>query len=360
MFDFFTPKISSFGIDLSDLSIKVINLKKQEGRFILACFNRQDIKEGLIEEGEIKQETELIEIIKKAVKEVRGEAIKTKYCIVSLPETESYIRMLQLPLIKEEEVAEAIKWELEANIPHSIDEIYYDWQIMQASQADQKRLDVLVGVLTKKTVDPYLDVLKKANLKPFIFEIESIATGRALIKGSYSAQPIAIVDIGAKRTSFFIFSGWTIYFTTSLPICNNSLIKTLSEHLEVSFQKAKEIKLKVGLDSKHPKSRIFEALRPPLIELAGKIKNFIDFYHDHWLPHQTGGNQINKILLCGGGAKMVGLPEFLSSQLKLEVNLGNPWINISANPAEAIGKLPFDDPPAYATALGLALRGWED
>ena len=355
MFKFFTPKISSFGIDLSDLSIKVINLKKHAGTFVLACFNRQDIKEGLIEEGEIKQETELIEVIKKAVSEVKGETIKTKYCIVSLPETESYIRMLQLPLIKEEEVAEAIKWELEANIPHAIDEIYYDWQIIQAPQTNQKQLDILVGVLPKKTVDPYLDALKKADLKPFIFEIESVATARALIKDGYSEEPIAIVDMGAKRTSFFIFSGRTIYFTTSLPICNNSLIKTLSAHLDISIAKAREIKLKVGLDSKHPKSQIFEALKPPLMELATKIKNFIDFYQDHW----PSSNKINKVLLCGGGAKMVGLPEFLNAQLKLVIDLGNPWINISDNPKSAIGKLPFDDPPAYTTALGLALRGWE-
>lgn len=134
----------------------------------------------------------------------------------------------------------------------------------------------------------------------------------------------------------------------------------MSEYLKISIPKAREIKLKVGLDNRHRKSQIFEALKLPLMELVGKIKNFIDFYHDHWLSSQPGGSQIKKVLLCGGGAKMIGLPEFLSSQLKLEVNLGNPWVNISANPAEAIGKLPFDDPPAYTTALGLALRSWEN
>lgn len=361
MFDFFTPKISGFGIDLSDLSIKVINLKKNRENFRLAAFNRQDIKEGLIEEGEIKQEDELIEIIKKAAKEVKGEALGTKYCIVSLPETESYIRMLQLPLIREEEVSEAIKWELEANIPLGAEEIYYDWQIIKTNQSSNpKNLDVLVGVLPKKTVDPYLTVLKKAGLKPYIFEIESVATARAIIKGGYAQEPVAIVDIGAKRTSFFIFCGWTIYFTASLPVCNNSLLKILSESLKISPQKALEIKLKVGLDGGHPKSKIFEALRPPLMELAGKIRNFIDYYQEHYTLSPICGNKINQVILCGGGAKMVGLPEFLNSQLKIEVSLGNPWTNITEDPKQAIGKLPFDDPPAYTTALGLALRGWEN
>jgi len=360
MLEFINPKISSFGIDLSDLSIKIVNLKKEGGKFILSCFNRQDIKEGLIEQGEIRQETELIEIIKKAVSDVKGQPIKTKYCVVSLPETESYVRMLQLPQMPEAEVPESIKWEIEANVPHKIEEIYYDWQIIPNFIPNQKTMNILVGVLPQKTVNPYLDVLKKAGLKPFIFEIESVATARALIKGGYAEQPIAIVDIGAKRTSFFIFSGFTIYFTASIPICNYSLTKMLSEHLGISAQKALQIKLKVGLDNKHPKSQIFEALKPSLMELAGKISNFIDYCQGHNFQDQPTNSQIKSILLCGGGAKMVGLPEFLESQMKMEVNLGNPWINISDSPLEVIGKLPFDDPAAYTTALGLALRSWQE
>jgi len=359
MFDFPSQKISGFGIDLSDLSLKIINLKKRNKKIALASFNRQDIKEGIIEGGEIKQEAELIELIKKAVKEVNGEALKTKYCIASLPETESYIRMLQLPLIKKEEVAEAIKWELEANIPHAIEDIYYDWQIIESSAANPKQLDILVGVLPKKTVDPYLDALKKADLKPFVFEIESAATARALIKKS-NKEPAAIVDIGAKRTSFFIFSGETIFFTATIPISNNSLIKTLSERLDIDETKARELKIKVGLDVDHPKSGIYEALKPPLFEMAEKIKNFIAFYQGHDSPNQINGSQIKEVLLCGGGAKLIGLSDFLDAQLKLAVALGNPWVNITENPQEAIGKLPFADPSAYATALGLALRNFDE
>lgn len=356
MFGFPEQKLSGFGIDLSDLSLKIIDLKKHGGKFKLASFNRQEIKEGLIENGEIKKENELIDIIKKAVKEVKGEALKTKYCVASLPETESYIRVLQLPLIKKEEVAEAIKWELEANIPQPVGEIYYDWQLVRPPQPDAKQLDILVGVLPKKTVDPYLDVLKKAGLKPFVFEIESAATARALIKKDRQ-DPVAVVDIGAQKTTFFIYTQGTIYFTAAIPICNNSLIATLSEKLEISKQKAKELKLKVGLDIDHPKSGIFEALKPPLQEMSGKIKNFIEFHREHGLAN-PGANQINDVLLCGGGAKLSGLPDFLAGQLKLNVTVGNPWINISESPKDVIGKLPFDDPPAYTTSLGLALRNF--
>jgi type IV pilus assembly protein PilM len=360
MFNFFNPKICSFGIDLSDLSIKIIDLKKERGIFSLASFGRQEIPPGLIEEGEIKKEGELIEVIKKAIKGVRGKSLKSGFCVASLPETESFVRVVKLPIITKEEVSEAIKWEIEANIPLSLDEIYYDWQIIETDPnslfiKDQEHLNVLVGVLPKKTVDPYLDVLKKAGLRPCVFEIESIAATRALIKEGEDKKSLVIVDMGAKRTSLAISSNQTVYFTTSLNISNNSLVEVLSESLKISKDRALQIKLKVGLGLKHPESRVFQILKEPLQEMAAKIKNYIDFYQEHIGKAQFAGKKIEQILLCGGGANLDGLPEFLTSELKIDVSVGNPLVNISKNINEELVSS-LKDPLAYTTALGLALR----
>ncbi len=357
MFEFLNPKIRAFGIDLSDLSIKIANLKKAGDEFALTGFGRQEIKEGIIEQGEIKKENELIKVIKEAVKEIKGEALKTKYCIVSLPETVSFVQMVKMPLMSRQELAEAIKWELEVHIPLSREEVYYDWQVIEhppnesaGQQADH--LDVLIGVLPRKTVDPYLDVLKKAGLKPFIFEIESVATARALIKNGVAPSPLMIVDFGAKRTGLFIFSGRTIFFTTSLPISNTSLVDSLSKKLNISQEKARQIKFKVGLDLGSHKSDIFEAFQPSMNELVEKIQACIDFYQEH----ADAGDKISGILLCGGGANLADLPEFLSDGLKMPVEIGNPWINIFKETKEVPG-LPSGEALAYTTALGLALRG---
>lgn len=357
MFEFLNPKICGFGIDLSDLSIKIANLKKAGDEFALTSFGRQEIKEGAIEQGEIKKEDDLIAAIKKAVREIKGEPLKTKYCIVSLPETVSFIQMVKMPLMSRQELAEAIKWELEAHIPLSREEIYYDWQIIEHPPSDPAgrqadHLDVLIGVLPKKTVDPYLEVLKKAGLKPFIFEIESVATARALIKNGVAPAPLMIVDFGAKRTGLFIFSGRTIFFTTSLPVSNTSLVENLSKKLNISQAKARQIKFKVGLDLGRRESDVFEALQLPMNELAEKIQSYLDFYQEHG----DAGNKISRILLCGGGANLADLPEFLSDNLKMPVEIGNPWVNIFQEPKEIPG-LPSSEALAYTTALGLALRG---
>ncbi|MBU2036667.1 type IV pilus assembly protein PilM [Patescibacteria group bacterium] len=358
MFNFLSPKINSFGIDLSDLSIKIACLKKHGGNFYLASFGRQEIREGLIVNGEIKKEDELIGLIKEAVKKVKGRPLKTKYCVASLPETVSFVQVIKMPLMDAKELSEAVKWELEAHIPLSKDEIYYDWQIIDDGAKIQKdHLDILIGVLPKKTVDPYLSVLKKAGLKPLSFEIEPIATVRALIKNGYSDSPIIIIDMGAKRTGLLILFRQAIYFTTAFSIiCGSSLVDALSQDLNIDQAKALQIKMKVGLNIKHPASRIYKTLSIPLLDMAKKIKNYIEFYNEHLRSLHGDNRSIVKIIFCGGGAKLSGLTEFFSQELAMPIEIGNPWINIYANPAEEIPEFNHNESSSFTTALGLALR----
>lgn len=359
MFEFIRPKITGFGIDLSDLSIKVVNLKKEKDKFSVAGFGRQEIAAGLIENGEIQKEDELIKLVKKVVRETKPQAIATKYCVASLPETESFVRVVQLPPMQPLEVASAIKWEIEANIPLALGEIYYDWQIIPSAGANAL-LNVLIGVLPKKTIDPYLAVFKKAGLSPIAFEIESVATARALMAQKADAKPMVIIDMGAKRTSILFFYGQAVYFTSSLPISNDSLVQTLSERLQIGLQKAWKIKMKVGLDYERPKEAIYQALETPLLEMTDKIKTYIDFFQEHILPVCKTQDKINDILLCGGGGNMAGLVDFLQARLNLNIRIGNPWINILPDPNQQ-ESWPISAPEylSYTTALGLALRGQE-
>lgn len=349
------PKIRAFGIDLSDLSVKIIKLDQKRKGLVLASFGREEIKPGLIEDGEIKQEGELIETIKKALKETRGGRLNSDFCTASLPEKLSFVQVVKLPQMKNEEVAEAIKWELEARIPLTRDEIYYDWQVL--GESPKGGIDVLLGVLPKKTVDPYLDVLKKAGLKPMAFEIESIATARALMKNGVSSEPVLILDLGAKKTSLLIFYGQAVYFTTSLPISNDFLVSNLSEQLKIEKEKAKEIKFKVGINFKNQTSQIYKIMEAPLFDMCEKIKSYIEYYNDHIMPQQTG-KKISQVVLCGGGAVMEGLPEFLSSRLSMNVKVGNPWVNLIEGDGLS-ADMPLGESLAYSTAIGLALRDYD-
>ena len=250
MIDMLTLKPEAFGIDISDLSLKIVKLKRKKNFFDLVSFGEMEIPANIISGGEIKDEKALAKIIKEALNNVNGEKLKTKYVIASLPEEKSFLQVIQLPKIKEEEVKKAIPFEAENYVPLPVDQVYLDFQMIPPWHENQEHLDVLIAALPKKTVDPYLSSLKEAGLKPLAFEIESQAIIRSLVKNNVSSLPVLVIDFGATRTGFIIFSGNSLRFTTSIPVSSRGFTEAISKNLEVDFISAEKLKRKYGLGEK--------------------------------------------------------------------------------------------------------------
>ncbi|HDZ54295.1 MAG TPA: type IV pilus assembly protein PilM [Candidatus Nealsonbacteria bacterium] len=371
MLEFLTLKPEAFGLDVSDSSLKIVKLKKKDKFLSLASFGETEITPGIIKKGEIQDEEALIEMIKKALIEVKGEKIKTNYVVASLPEEEAFLEVIQMPKMKAEELKKAIYFEAENYIPLSIEEVYLDFQVVRPVYNHLNHSDVLIAVLPKKTVASYVSCLQKAGLRPQALEIESLSIARALIKNEFSPRPLLLIDFGADKTSLMIFSGYSLRFTRAIPISSREFAKAISRGLDISFREAEMLKIKFGLEKEYQlkikdgterkiiSGKVSNIIAPLLTNLVKEIKQCLDYYpthirHEHLAPDS---GEINKILLCGGGANLKGLPEFLSLALKMPAELGNPWTNILKTPLKEIPELSYKKSLTFTTALGLALRG---
>jgi len=357
MFKLLSLKPDAFGLDISDLSLKIVKLEKRGKYFDLASFGEVKMKPGIIRKGKIKKEEVLIKIIKDALKKIRGKTMKTKYVVASLPEGKSFLQVIQMPKMDKEDLKSAVIYEAENYIPLAIENVYLDSQVVPPLYNHLDHLDILIAALPKETVDPYVSCLKKAGLRIKALEIESLSIARALIKDEVTPFPILLIDLGATRTGFIIFSGHSLRFTSSIPVSSQNFTEIISKTLNLNLLQAEKLKLRHGLKDK----KVFDALIPPLTDLTEQVRKYLDYYqshasHEHLPPNGKG---VRKIFLCGGGAQLKGLVAFLSSQLKIPVEIGNPWINI-LRPASPPGKQTSifgGKPLGYVTALGLALRG---
>lgn len=358
MLETLTLQPETFALDISNLSLKIIKLKKKGKFFDLVSFGEQPIKPGIIKEGEIQKEEDLTKIIKEALSQVKGQAIGTKYVVASLPEEKAFLQVIRMPTMSEEDLKSAVIYEAENYIPLPIEDVYLDSQIVPPVD-HLKELEVLIAALPRKTVDPYVSSLKKAGLKPLFLEIESLAIARALVKDQMSASPLLLIDLGATRTSFIIFSGRSVRFTSSIPVSGRVFTKIISKTLKISLAEAEMIKIKKGVERTGKKREVFEALIPALADLVQQIRRHISYYQTHASTEHlaTKGKNIEKVLLSGGGANLIGLSKFLSGELKIPVETGNPWINILPESKKEEPTLPFEKSLSYTTALGLALRG---
>jgi type IV pilus assembly protein PilM len=372
MLEFLKLQPETFALDISDLSLKIIKLKRRGEKLKLVSFGEKTIKPGIIKEGEIINQEELIKIIRGAIKEVKKEKLKTKYVITSLPEEKAFFQVIKMPKVDPENLKSAVIFEAENHIPMPIENVYLDCQNISPLEKQSEHLDILISAIPKHIVDSYFTVLKLSGLEPLSLEVESLAISRALIKDGFSKLPTLIIDFGATRTSFIIFCGHSLRFTSSISVSSGNFTKIISKSLGVDLVKAEKLKITYGLgekvklkiknettEIKKERSKIFDALIPVLVDLTQQIKTHLNYYRSHATKEGAPKEScdVSKLLLCGGGSNLKGLSQLLSQELKLPVEIANPWINILPEGKRGVPEIPFEKSLGYTTALGLAIRG---
>jgi type IV pilus assembly protein PilM len=363
MIEFLNLKPQAFGLDISDFSLKIIKLKKKRKGFGLASLGEHRIKEGIIKDGEIKNPEEFIKIIKESILKVEGDKLRTKYVICSLPEEKSFLKIIQMPKMREDDLKMAVRYEAENHIPLPLNEVYLDSQVIIPLKNHLDHTDVLIVAFPKSIVDSYVYCLKEAGLQPVVMELESTAIVRSLVEKEFSPFPLFLIDIGIDKTSFIIFSGRSLRFTSSISISSDTFTEAIAKNLKIDKEEAEKMKLKYVLENKSLKNKkIFESLTPILTDLSEQIEKCLFFYkthgsHEHLNVESQG---VEKIILCGGGANINGLPVFLSEKLGCPVELGNPWINILSKTQKESSLISYKNSLKYTTAIGLALRGFKE
>ena len=352
---FFDLFPSSFGLDLSDLSIKAVWLDRTGNQDFIMSFGSVPLPMGSVADGEIMDPEAVKNAIVKLLQESGPKKIKTRKVICSLPETKAFLRIISLPVMEKSEVKEAIKWEIEANIPLMLDQVYYDWQILDLN-LDQKKekMNVLVVAVARSSADQFQAVLESAGLEVLGLETESIAQARSLLPEKDDKSTTLIVDIGDRRTSFFIAVGSMPCFTSSVPLSSQMITDAIAKSFNIPFAEAEDIKIKQGLGSLAMKSQVLKAVSPVLENILTEIEKSMDFY----LSNLRYSEKIDSIVLCGGGANMQGLLPYFSRCLGRPIEFGNPWVNVRLGQ-----RLPIIERKRavqYSTAIGLALRGLDE
>ncbi|MFZ2188887.1 MAG: type IV pilus assembly protein PilM [Candidatus Moraniibacteriota bacterium] len=343
----FTFEDAYFGIDLGDLFVKVLQLEKRGSDDFVRSFSIAPIPNGCIEDGRIIDKKKVSQVIKTAIATARPKKINSKKVICSLPESKVFLRVLSIPKMDKSEIGEAIKWEIEASIPLSVDQVYYDWQLISEIADKQSILTVAVS---REIVDDIIEVLEGADLEVYGLEAESMATTRSLIDDSGEDKGVSlIVDLGSKRTNFVIAEGNLPFFTSSIPFSSNGVTDAIAKTLGVNSEEAEKIKISQGVGCCHEDDSVFNSIRSYLEGLSVEIEKTIDFYQN--ISNESG--KVDKIIICGG-ANLKGLVPYLAKRLKNKIFIGDPWLNLDFG-----GRLPIiskERSIQFTNAIGLAMK----
>jgi len=370
------------GLDISDLSLKLVQLNKIRDKITIQAMGKISLAPGIIENGEIKNQEEVIKAIQKLIANPKFGKISSEEIIACLPETKTFIKLIEVAKTPNP-LSEIIESEIEKHIPMSVNEIFYDWQVVEEHSDRQQ---ILIGAAPQDIVNQYTSLIDEAKLSTVALEIEPISLCRSLLneeipkfKSQTNNKNYGIIDIGAKRTSMTVYSKNTILLTVSMPISGKNITDSIAKTLDIKTNQAEKAKIICGLDETRAQGIIKNILSDMIEELIKKIKETINFYNNHY-PNR---GPISQILLCGGGANIKNLGKIINQAITIEIKPSDCLINLtearekfskiltekhsletdfikkqkkSKHPAKALS-ITQDTSLTFATAIGLALRG---
>ena len=337
-------------LDLSDKSLKYIELKRKNGTVSVNRFGISALENGIIEGGEIKQKDKLISFLKQI-----KEKLKTELISASLPEEKVFLSRIKFPLMDEDKIKEALAIQLEEYVPLPGAEAIFDYDVINDSPENKERthLHLNLAAFPKNFVESYRDVFVGAGFIPIAFEMEVQAFARAVVPKE-EMNDVMVIDFGRSRTTFAIVSGGKVQFATTIALAGEEIEKAFILHLKIDRSQVETAKRDIGLIKRKGNENLFETLRP----LVSVIKDEAAKQAAYWESRNEDdkkNDKISKIILCGGESTLAGLPEFLSYELKMKAELGNPWVN-AVSFEDYIPEIERKDSLAYSTAIGLALR----
>ncbi|NLY89020.1 MAG: type IV pilus assembly protein PilM, partial [Firmicutes bacterium] len=163
------------GLDIGTRGVKVVRVSG-DSTFRVNRFAAVPLDEGAIDAGVVADR----KAVAAAIREVlRAGRIRQKRVVVAIAGQDVVVRHLKMPLMEDEEAANAIRWEAERYIPYPVDEVMFDFEIIGRNR-NEGEMEVILVCAHNDIIRSHLDVLQEAGVQPLAIDIQPFAMMRGL------------------------------------------------------------------------------------------------------------------------------------------------------------------------------------
>jgi type IV pilus assembly protein PilM len=349
----FGSKEYLLGLDIGSGSVKILQLKEVKGKLKIERFGVKPLPAEMIVDGAIMDGLGVVMAIKELAVEQK---LKNKGVALSISGTSVIVKKISLPPMPEEELEKQIKFEAEQYIPFDINDVYLDFHIL--AQGDQPaegqaEMDVLLVATKKDKLNDYANAVREAGLTPKVVDVDAFAIEN-MYCANYDVVPAeltALVNIGASVMNINILKGGMSVFTRDITIGGNRYSERIQQDLGLSPDDAEAAK-----KGRYPgvnEAALNEAITAVDMEVATEIGRSFDYFRT-----TSPDDEITRVVLCGGCAKIKSLPARISEQVGIETAVANPFAKLDTTDLKMSPEELAEVAPDMAVVVGLALR-WE-
>ena len=288
---------------------------------------------------------------------MRETGIKPATLYLSISGQAVFPRFVKLPPVSKDKLYQIVRYEAEQNVPFPIDEVVWDYQLLQGET--DVDMNIMLVAVKIENITKLTDAVQTAHLEPRVVDAAPMALYNAVSHNYPSVEGCTLVlDIGA-RSSNLIFVEENRIFSRSVPVAGNAISQEIAKQFGISFADAEEAKkahaqVDLGGNYEGPSDEtgqgIAKVVRTMMTRLHAEVNRSINFYRS-----QQQGSAPSRVLLTGGSSVMMYTDVFFQEKLKVPVEYLNPFTNVTVGPdvnEEAVS----GDVQLMGEVTGLALR----
>ncbi len=355
-FQRFTRRIipDYLGVDIGTTSIKIAELVQGEQLPKLANYAVLETQGSLARPNQALQtsslklfEEETVDFLGKALERMQP---KTSFAIASLPSFAAFMTVLSFPKMNQNELAKTMAYQAKQYIPLPLSEVALDWSAVgEYEDAKGNKFDqVLLISVPQEQIRKYQAIMKAVGLTMIALEVEVFGLARSAV-GTDPATAL-IMDIGNRSTAFAVTEKGKVKFAGQSDYAGASLTQALVSSLNINPLRAEELKRERGITGTGPNYELSTIILPFLDVILSEAKRVRANYESQF----PAAPKIERIVLAGGGANLLGLEQYVSKQMGIPAVKAAPILGLEFPPL--LEPLLPELNPLLSLAIGLALR----
>lgn len=343
------------GLDIGSSYVKVCELqtvgKGSATRYRLQKLGIAPVPADAIVDGDVMDSNAVASAIRQVMTEQK---IKVKEVAISVSGNQVMVKKVTFPVMSPAELAESVRWEAESFFPagQGLDSYALDYAVLE-ERSGEGNMDVVLVACRKDKLEAFTSCVAQAGFIPKIVDVDVFALQNAYEVNTApggSDEVVALVNIGATMTNLSMLVGNKSVFWRDIAWGGHRFTDKLVEDWGITSEAAEDLK-----QGKEAEGRTPEEVAPSLAAIADsfadELTRTIDFFRSSFKV-----DRLDRVLLAGGSAKVVGLTDVLADRLRVSVDRMNPFLLVELDERTVDPAAAQEIGCSASVVVGLALR----
>lgn len=333
-----------WGIDIGKSSLKAVKMRRIKNQVEIIGIEIVEYVQTS------EEETDREEQVRQALVELRNRAKikKSESIFISIPGQATFNRMITIPPVETKRVKEIVTYEAQQQIPFPIDEVLWDYQLLEDKEKGLEEQEVILFAVRKEIINNFVANLRAVDISVEGIQIAPLAVYNYIRFDRPELQRCVVIDIGAQNTDLVIIQGNKLW-VRALPSAGDDITKALQKKFNIPYEEAEKLKLKAGKTKQAKK--IFEVIKPVLKDIVGEIHRSVGYYKS-----MVKDIKFEKMLFMGNATKLTGFAQFFSQNLQYDIEVVSQLNQVRISPQVNVNLFQTNI-TGFSVSMGLAVQG---